>query len=325
MRLRRNITLLNAEELARFIGALRNLKAAINPATGKSRYDELTEYHARAMMLITRFPGEKGTSRNAGHRGPAFFPWHRRALCKLELMLGEQGIDPWWPLPTEENPTPAAPTVELAIPYWRWNNLGNTWATSAIWSIVGGNGSAADGNRVIDGPFADWVCTIYNSSTAQFELRQPAGIIRAFQLTNSSGAATSFPTFSSTSIVRYDVSPWSESSTINTTSWRRNMENRHNTVHNLIRGDMIAVTSPNDPIFWLHHSNCDRAWARWQKARGVTNLQGNFQPDGVTEFAPTGHNRPDMLLPEDGDPRWPTIADTLDWKAMGYDYDTTTP
>ena len=88
MRLRRNIALLNAEELARFIGALRNLKAAINPETGKSRYDELTEYHARGMMLLTRFSGEKGTGRNAGHKGPAFLPWHRRALCKLELALG---------------------------------------------------------------------------------------------------------------------------------------------------------------------------------------------------------------------------------------------
>jgi tyrosinase len=325
VRLRRNIALLNAEELARFIGALRNLKAAINPETGKSRYDELTEYHARGMMLLTRFSGEKGTGRNAGHKGPAFLPWHRRALCKLELALGEQGIDPWWPLPTEETPEPVPPAVELAIPYWRWNNLGTTWGTSLLWSIVGGNGSAADGYRVIDGPFADWVCTIYNSSTAQFEQRQPAGIIRNFRLTTSTGSATAFPTLGATTITRYDLAPWSESSTLNNTSWRRYFEIRHNKIHELVRGDMIAVTSPNDPVFWLHHSNCDRAWARWQKVRGVTNLQGNYQPDGVIEVAPLGHNRPDLLLPDDGYPLWPTIADTLDWKAMGYDYDTTSP
>jgi tyrosinase len=325
VRLRREITKLNEAERDRFVRALRNLKAAVNPATGKSRYDELTEFHARAMMLLTRFPGETGTSRNAGHRGPAFFPWHRRALCKLELMLGEQGIDPWWPLPTPADPAPVPPSVELAIPYWRWNVLGTAWGTSALWSIVGGNGSAAAGYRVVDGPFADWVCTIYNNKTGRFELRQPAGIIRNFQLTTSSGTATSLPSMGSTTITRYDLSPWSESSTLNNTSWRRYLENRHNTVHNRIRGDMLAATSPNDPVFWLHHANCDRAWARWQKARGVTNLVGNFQPDGVSEFAPTGHNLPDRLLPDEGDSFFPNISDTLDWKAMGYDYDTTSP
>jgi tyrosinase len=217
------------------------------------------------------------------------------------------------------------PTVELAFPYWRWNTLGSTWATSTLWSIIGGNGSATDGWRVLDGPFADWVCTIWNSSLAKFELRSTPGLIRNFLLTNSSGVPTALPAMGATTITRYDLAPWSESSTLNSTSWRRYMELRHNKVHEHIRGDMIAVTSPNDPVFWLHHSNCDRAWARWQKARGVTNLQGNYQPDGVTEVAPLGHNRPDLLRPDDGYPLWPTIADTLDWKAMGYDYDTTSP
>ena len=27
---------------------------------------------------------------------------------------------------------------------------------------------------------------------------------------------------------------------------------------------MATAISPADPMFWLHHSNVDRIWARWQ-------------------------------------------------------------
>ena len=35
-------------------------------------------------------------------------------------------------------------------------------------------------------------------------------------------------------------------------------------------GDMTAMHSPNDPIFWLHHSNIDRLWWNWQRT-GIKN------------------------------------------------------
>ncbi|MDB5951190.1 MAG: hypothetical protein JWR65_3045 [Massilia sp.] len=37
----------------------------------------------------------------------------------------------------------------------------------------------------------------------------------------------------------------------------------HNPVHNLIGGEMAAMTSPRDPIFYLHHANIDRLWHAW--------------------------------------------------------------
>ena len=27
---------------------------------------------------------------------------------------------------------------------------------------------------------------------------------------------------------------------------------------------MVDMTSPNDPVFWLHHCNIDRLWAEWR-------------------------------------------------------------
>ncbi|KFY30641.1 hypothetical protein V493_01780 [Pseudogymnoascus sp. VKM F-4281 (FW-2241)] len=41
--------------------------------------------------------------------------------------------------------------------------------------------------------------------------------------------------------------------------------------HSAMFGDMGPATSPNEPLFFLHHSNVDRVWARWQ-ARNATRL-----------------------------------------------------
>ena len=30
---------------------------------------------------------------------------------------------------------------------------------------------------------------------------------------------------------------------------------------------MATENSPADPLFWLHHANVDRLWARWQQSR----------------------------------------------------------
>lgn len=36
----------------------------------------------------------------------------------------------------------------------------------------------------------------------------------------------------------------------------------HSVVHSIIFGDMGPATSPNEPLFFLHHANVDRAWAK---------------------------------------------------------------
>lgn len=39
----------------------------------------------------------------------------------------------------------------------------------------------------------------------------------------------------------------------------------HGAVHAGIGGDMGPSTSPNDPIFFLHHTQIDRLWYLWQQ------------------------------------------------------------
>ncbi|RYP66133.1 hypothetical protein DL771_007967 [Monosporascus sp. 5C6A] len=45
----------------------------------------------------------------------------------------------------------------------------------------------------------------------------------------------------------------------------------HAQIHSVIFGDMGPATSPNEPLFFLHHANVDRAWAKWQ-GRNATRL-----------------------------------------------------
>ncbi|KAK7943942.1 uncharacterized protein PG986_013055 [Apiospora aurea] len=38
----------------------------------------------------------------------------------------------------------------------------------------------------------------------------------------------------------------------------------HGAIHSAVGGDMSPATSPNDPIFFLHHAQIDRLWTQWQ-------------------------------------------------------------
>ncbi|MGN6666181.1 MAG: tyrosinase family protein [Trinickia sp.] len=65
-----------------------------------------------------------------------------------------------------------------------------------------------------------------------------------------------------------DLTPWSSSivnfqrGTVN--SFEATFEGRpHNPVHNIIGAVMNSMYSPQDPIFYLHHSNMDRLWHAW--------------------------------------------------------------
>ena len=67
--------------------------------------------------------------------------------------------------------------------------------------------------------------------------------------------------------VVYDRSPFNSSSS----GFRNHAEGwvgaslMHNAVHVWVGGDMLLSTSPNDPVFFLHHCNVDRVWAAWQR------------------------------------------------------------
>ncbi len=278
---RKNLYTCTSAEWARVVDALAAMKRS-------GVYDTFTRRHHHAMMQASLLPGETGTRRNVAHRGPGFLPWHRQALLDFEaaLQAADGGATP------------------LRLPYWPWQADGSGWRTAKVWTYVGGNGSSSRSWRVPNGPFAGWTSTIWNGST--FASR--AGVKRQFA---SSGA---MPAISSTTmgVTGYDAAPWNEFSSTST-SFRWRFESSHNSVHNLVGGDMSSGTSPNDPLFWLHHANVDRVWAEWQARHGTAT----YEPRGA---GPAPHNLDDEMpfLATSG----VTPADVLDFRAIGVAYDT---
>ena len=59
----------------------------------------------------------------------------------------------------------------------------------------------------------------------------------------------------------------------------------HNPVHNLIGGEMATMTSPRDPIFFLHHANIDRLWHAWALPDGK-GIPGTSNPYSASTSSP---------------------------------------
>src|SRR5262249_45000154 len=94
-------------------------------------------------------------------------------------------------------------------------------------------------------------------------------------------------------------------------NWPSGEPEMHNRVHNWVGGSMLAMSSPNDPVFWLLHANLDRLWAAWEDVYGY---------DYPEEGPPPGQRLHDVMAPFGVTP-----ADVLDHHALGYHYDTEWP
>ena len=81
----------------------------------------------------------------------------------------------------------------------------------------------------------------------------------------------------------------------------------HNRVHQWVGGSMGPGTSPNDPVFFLHHCNIDRLWEVWRNSP----VAAPFVP---ASGGPVGHNLSDFLDPWDGVsvPEQVTVEDAID-------------
>jgi hypothetical protein len=299
MNIRQNIYTLTDTQLA-------DLQTALNACKADGSYDTFIHRHHMTMMTATTLAGEGSSPniRNVAHRGPAFGPWHRYFLRELELLLQSK-----------------RPMVTL--PYWDWSAdaanpfqapLWNTDPTKRIY--IGGDGTGPNGT--ITGPFAHWVALLESTGVAMLTPRSFPGIIRQFgnghlpTPANVTHAVNDFPT--------YDTAPWSTSSS---GSFRNQLEGwagadaLHNTVHVWVGGDMSPGTSPNDPVFFLHHCNIDRVWALWQ-------AKFPNAPYLPAAGGPPGHNAGDTM-------QFLTTANatpqrSLDYRReLGFIYDTDAP
>lgn len=85
---------------------------------------------------------------------------------------------------------------------------------------------------------------------------------------------------------------------------------QHTFVHRAVGGDMDGSASPNDPVFWLHHSFVDKIWTQWHAmhptaAPYLPSTTTGHHPGFNTKFGP-----------------WNTMsaADLIDTAKLGYVY-----
>lgn len=88
----------------------------------------------------------------------------------------------------------------------------------------------------------------------------------------------------------------------------------HGRAHLYIGGDMDrSSAAPNDPIFFLNHSNVDRLWAAWQEANLASGDPA--RSDHGNPAYPAAYRGPLFI--------WDQISapELFDYKGLGYEYD----
>lgn len=141
------------------------------------------------------------------------------------------------------------PTV--TIPYWDWTRQRAVGSAPFIADLMGGDGRPSDG-RLTTGPFraGKWKITVTDMAGMPSYLTRFMG-----SGTDLLGAARVSRILD---VVPYDAAPWNFR-TDAARSFRAALEmGPHNFVHNWIGGNMAMASSPNDPIFFLHHAMFDR-------------------------------------------------------------------
>jgi len=223
---RRDIALVSAAERDRFIAAIVKLDTTKFFPDGVSYWDKQEDIHKNA-----HFSGVDV------HTGPAFIPWHRVIVNRMEQLLRE--VDPalslhYWDWTTDPR-VASGGRAALFTPQFMGNDHGdaghllNNFESSEdaeidnghtkIWRAVGDSSAKGDGT-----PDLDSDATILSAG----------------------GAGANFQTFGTA------------------------LKNAHDfTAHSYIGGSISnAHYSFHDPFVFLLHSNLDRLWARWQTEAG---------------------------------------------------------
>lgn len=338
---RKSAVNLQPDERDAFLEALLKLKAreAANVPPGTSIYDQFVALHGAVMAVVT--PGVPAPI-NFAHWSIGFLPWHRQYIRLFELALQEE-------------------VAGVTLPYWDWPNhidvVAELFTPDFLSSLrLGGPLPITDGvlrRQIPTNERPAW----WPAGIQGFDVHQNLEEGLGRHLRRGSAQSSWPPQPSRIAMLESLNIPvdgrnalWAfwlvlEQGHNQITPWT------HNAGHNFIGGHMALGFSPNDPIFWLHHANVDRIWAKWQANRladaaGTTHADHWPAPDETSPFtgqqAPLGHRLNDAMWPwvgnaqgyqsvsasqavlnrlhdYSGDPS-ATVADMLDISAMDYAY-----
>ncbi|KAK0619557.1 hypothetical protein B0T14DRAFT_391676, partial [Immersiella caudata] len=183
------------------------------------------------------------------HGEPVFLPWHRYFVQVYEDALR-----------SECGYTGAAM-------YWDWAADWAAPSKAAVWDTplgFGGNGSeSADGNgprklRIAYGPFRNLRPTYWYGAV------DPHWLSRDWAPGSPADGQPEMSGIGYSPTVMDGVNSW----TVYERFQPALESSPHGAVHGGIgsgRGDMGPSSSPNDPIFFLHHAMVDKVWWQWQQ------------------------------------------------------------
>lgn len=227
--------------------------------TSKTLYDDFVAIHIQQNHYI--------------HSNAAFLPWHRRFVQARERALQSCGY--------------TAPT-----PYWDWTEAADTGTpeVDSIFSITngfGGNGDPNHNQTVIDGPFGNFTVDMtLHEGGGDTPFYGPHYLRRNFE-----DNPFLVGMFNSTAVAKAQVMA-------NFSDYHYYLEGGpHGAVHQWIGGDMAPTSSPNEPLFFLHHCQVDRLWSLWQDkdpSKRLSDYYGN-RPGANAKSGPFDAKLDDML------------------------------
>ena len=326
VRVRRNARDLSADEKRAFTDAVLTLKEKPSPwDSSVNAYDQFVLWHRDAFHCDLM----------AAHMGPAFFPWHRQFLLLFEDQLRE--VDP-----------------SVTLPYWDWTVDDATDSYLWQDDFMGGTGVAAEDYAVMDGPFRKGAFEISVFDEADEyrvpflvldlgvgelapDLPTAEQVEEALSIEHYDAAPWNEMADPQDSFRNY-LEGWRDC--VPQDCFADPTEHpdcpgdhlMHNRVHLWVSGEFIfahqgahqdapeplgtmaANSSPNDPVFFLHHANCDRLWNEWMKRHGKA-----YEPESG---AMHGHNLHDHMWPYSDIGMTVTPAMMLDSRSIGVIYDT---
>jgi tyrosinase len=299
-----NLTIAERDSFLEAIIRLKHKPAPNGPAS-VSVYDQFVALHG-AVFAITAPGLPPGETVNFGHWNIGFCPWHRQYLREFEKAL--QAVVPG-----------------VTIPYWDWSDHVGAVNKVFVGEFLGSNRigepkpvtDSVLRNPVPPAERPSWWPAGAKGYPIHPLLKERFGTVLARGSSNSSWPPTAagINQLEQLVIEQPDAHPlWYFWDALES-GYPQVISLTHNSGHNFIGGHMSGANSPNDPLFWLHHSNCDRLWANWQEMR-LTTVQNSTYPDHWPpaseaspfdgKVAPLGHRINDAM--------WPWVGTT-----QGYD------
>lgn len=271
---RKDVARMSAGEHQTFIETLYAMKktpSAYQPST--NAYDYFVSTHTAAFSA----------DHINAHMSATFLPWHREFLLRFEKEMRRITGNP-----------------EMTLPYWDWQTPGSHQKIFTN-EFLGGNGDVNDRNLVKTGAFREGLWSMgadFDETPNEFDdtdgdgkpdvnptRLSRRGLTRFYSYDGNAYDSLSVidqhmaghPVSKLLQYANYDAAPYMDMM-IGTEEWlthrekfiaasmRKYLEIKlHNPVHAIIGGQMATGSSPNDPVFFLHHANVDRLWDVWQQ------------------------------------------------------------